>query len=141
MIAVVRALLASGHRVRLAMRGPSMAPLLREPMIIEVEPLRAPAVLGDVLLYEAGGACVAHRVFGRGGGWYRTSGDAPPAIAELVPETAVLGRVAAVWSDATPSARRVDGPLYLLRGRCIARVRQLRRVVAAVRRRSLSHAR
>jgi hypothetical protein len=131
-LALARVVVERGRNVKLAIRGVSMLPLLREPMTIDVEALRQPARIGDVLVFRAGDAYVAHRVLRRTGERYVTGGDAYPEIVEHVDRTDVLGRVAAVWSDARPGAVRIDSPLHRLRGLLYARSRPARLAIRRV---------
>jgi hypothetical protein len=132
-LALARVVVERGRQARLAIRGGSMLPLLREPMTIGVEALRHPARVGDVLVFRAGDVYVAHRVLRRCVGSYVTSGDAVPDVVEHVDSGDVLGRVTAVWSDASPGAPRIDTLFHQLRGALYARARParlaLRRVI------------
>ena len=107
-LAVARLAVDGGHAARLAIRGGSMLPTLREPMAIDVRAPRRRPRTGDVLVFRDGDAYVAHRVVGRAGAAYLTSGDAQPEVVERVAPATMLGLVEAVWSDASPEARRVD---------------------------------
>jgi Peptidase S24-like len=131
-LALARVVVERGRQAKLAIRGVSMLPLLREPMTIGVEALRRPARVGDVLVFRAGDAYVAHRVLRRSGGSYVTSGDAVPDVVEHVDSGDVLGRVTAVWSDAYPGAARIDTPFHHLRGVLYARARPARLVLRRV---------
>jgi hypothetical protein len=131
-LALARVVIERGRHVKLAIRGVSMLPLLREPMTVDVEALRQPARIGDVLVFRAGDVYVAHRVLRRSGERYVTSGDAYPEIVEHVDTSEVLGRVAAVWSDARPGAVRIDSPFHRLRGLLYARARPARLAVRRV---------
>lgn len=116
--AAVSLLLACGKRTRLAMRGTSMLPLLREPMVLDVE-AAARVRFGDVLVFRGEDRVVAHRVIRRLPGAWITAGDAQ-SWCERVPDSAVLGRVVAVRSNADPGSRRVDTALWRARGRAVA---------------------
>ena len=131
-LAVARVAVERGRVAHLALRGRSMLPLLREPMMLEVRALRRPARIGDVLVFRAGDTYVAHRVVGRAGASYLTSGDAQPGVVERVAPADLLGRVEAVWSDPSRDAVRVDSPVHRLRGLLYARARIPRRIVWAV---------
>lgn len=111
-------LLENGSRARFAMRGRSMLPLLREPMVLEVE-RNAPVRFGDVLVFRGPEKTTAHRVIRRVPGAWITGGDAQ-AWCERVPDADVLGRVVAVRRDRSPGAPRVDGLLWHARGRARA---------------------
>jgi len=130
----LRMLIASGRRVRLAVRGASMLPSLREPMVVTVGP--APQVrIGDILVFAAGPIVVVHRAVGRLPHAVLTSGDAQPDVVEHVAPCDVIGRVEAVWSTDGPGARRVDGLAHRVRGVLYAllrraRVRRRRRAAA-----------
>jgi hypothetical protein len=131
-LAVARVAIDAGRPARLAMRGTSMLPLLREPMALEVRALRKPARIGDVLVFTNGDRYVAHRVVARRRDGYVTSGDAQPEIVEHVPRAAILGRVEAVWTDDSGSARRVDDWQHRLRGYWYGRGRPVRLALYAV---------
>jgi hypothetical protein len=131
-LALPRLVIERGRHAKLAIRGVSMLPLLREPMTIDVEALRQPARIGDVLVFRAGEVYVAHRVLRRCGDRYVTSGDANPEIVEHVDPADVLGRVAAVWSDARPGAVRIDSRFHRLCGLLYARARPARLAVRRV---------
>jgi hypothetical protein len=129
--AIARVATESGRRVRFEMRGRSMLPLLREPMLLEVAPLSRRSSVGDVLVFAWGDIQVAHRVIGYDGENYRTCGDACPLVTENVAPCKVLGRVEAVWQDGSPSTRRIDDGFHRLRGRCFAYSHPIRRPAAA----------
>ncbi|MDB5042136.1 MAG: hypothetical protein JWN27_2862 [Candidatus Eremiobacteraeota bacterium] len=137
-LALARVVVERGRQAKLAIRGVSMLPMLREPMTIVVEALRCPARVGDVLVFRAGDAYVAHRVLRCSGASYVTSGDAFPEVVEHVDSGDVLGRVSAVLSDASPGAVRIDTPFHQLRGVLYARARParlaLRRAIARTKR-------
>ncbi|MEA2666163.1 MAG: hypothetical protein QOI11_3107, partial [Candidatus Eremiobacteraeota bacterium] len=96
-------------------------PLLREPMTIDVRALRRRPRIGEVLVFRAGDAYVAHRVVGRAGAVCLTSGDAQPEVVERVAPADVLGLVEAVWSDGSPAAVRIDTAFHRWRGLLYAR--------------------
>ncbi len=131
-LALARVVVERGRQAKLAIRGVSMLPLLGEPMTIDVEALRHPARVGDVLVFRAGDTYVAHRVLRRFGERYVTGGDAYPEIVEHVDSADVLGRVSAVWSDARPGAVRIDTAFHRLRGLLYARARPARLAVRGV---------
>ena len=116
--AALSMLLESGARTRFAMRGRSMLPLLREPMVLEVE-RNAPVRFGDVLVFRGPQKTTAHRVIRRVPGAWITGGDAQ-AWCERVADADVLGRVVAVRRDDAPGAPRVDTALWHARGRARA---------------------
>jgi hypothetical protein len=117
---VARIAAEAGRQVRFAMRGGSMLPLLHEPMILDVAPLTRRANVGDVLVFAYGEIQIAHRVIRVGEEHYITNGDAQALARERVPARDVLGRVAAVWENTSPAARRIDRGTYRLRGWCYA---------------------
>jgi hypothetical protein len=138
-------------RARLTISGTSMEPLLRAGMVIDVEPLVEDPCIGDILVFLAQGALVAHRLVGgelfahdsgiagarllRGNSAsYRTAGDAFPEREEIVPAGKVIGRVVAVWAGPAPDAQRIDGALFRGRGRLYARTRHLRAAWGRLRR-------
>jgi hypothetical protein len=114
------AMLCERNALRMAIVGSSMQPSLRQPMILQVGS-GGEARVGDVLIFLNGTTHVAHRVIGTAAGEFRTAGDAQPHVVERVSREAVIGRVVAVWSDASPDAARVDGALHRLRGWYFAR--------------------
>jgi hypothetical protein len=130
---IARVATDSGRRVRFAMRGHSMLPLLRDPMILEVAPLTRRSEVGDVIVFAWGEIQVAHRVIGYNEDRYLTSGDAQPLVTEKVAPADVLGQVDSVWEDASASARRVDTRIHRLRGFWFARAHPLRRLAAGTR--------
>jgi hypothetical protein len=130
---VARVATDAGRRIRLAMRGVSMLPLLREPMVLEVAPLTRRSKVGDVIVFARGEILVVHRVVRYSGAGYITSGDARPLVTEDVVPTDVLGRVEAVWEDSSASARRVDTRARRLRGMWLARAHPMRALAAATR--------
>ena len=115
------------ERLRLSIRGRSMQPSISEPMLLQIGP-PAKARVGDVVVFANGGVLVAHRVVGMTASAFVTAGDAQPHIVESVLPEQIVGRVAAIWSDASPTARRVDGCLHRLRGWYYAHLHGLRRV-------------
>ena len=84
-----------------------MRPSMAEPMVLQVGPLDG-ARIGDVIVFDANGVRIAHRIIAIDSGGFRTAGDAQPHVVEVVRTEQVVGRVVAVWSDASKAARRVD---------------------------------
>jgi hypothetical protein len=128
-LAVARIAVEGGRRVKLAIRGGSMLPLIHEPMTLDVGPLQRPARIGELVVFRCGDAYVAHRVVRRSATRYVTSGDACPETVEEVDAADVLGRVEAIWSDASRGAVRVDTALHRLLGTIYARARPVRLVL------------
>lgn len=105
--------LRRGNPLRVRARGGSMLPFLLDGDVVVVRPAAAAEIrIGDVICYEppSGGLCL-HRVIGREERGFVTRGDAL-AYAEIVPDAALLGLVAArerggrrIALD-TPGARR-----------------------------------
>jgi len=124
---VLRLLIAGGGRPRLAMRGTSMLPLLREGMILELTAFdRTSARVGDVIVFVQDARLVAHRIIGFGPSDVQTCGDAHPWAPERVVAEAIVGAVAAVYATADPSAARVDDERYRARAARVVRTRPLR---------------
>jgi hypothetical protein len=123
---LIRSALRFGRMPRIAMRGDSMLPLLGEPMILELKPWNGNAAIGEIAVFNAEDRLVAHRIVGRQGCAIVCSGDATPHRTDLVNPADVVGVVAAVWSDATDRARRVDNAVLKVRGWLYARSRILR---------------
>jgi hypothetical protein len=116
--------LRRGNALRLRARGGSMLPFLRDGDVLVVRPAAAAEVrVGDVICYEppAGGLCL-HRVIARRDSSLVARGDAL-AYVDIVPETAVLGVLAA----RERGGRRValDTRAARWRGRVIARTAPL----------------
>ncbi|HEY5341871.1 MAG TPA: nucleotidyltransferase family protein [Candidatus Aquilonibacter sp.] len=105
-----------------------MLPSIAEPMVLQLGPL-APARIGDVLVFQQGDVNVAHRIVAIEADGFRTAGDAQPHIVEAVPFERALGRVLAIWSDDSVTARRVDDRLHRLRGWYYARFHAGRRAL------------
>jgi hypothetical protein len=139
-------------RVRLAISGTSMRPLLQAGMVIDVVPLTARPRTGDILVFKTRKGLVAHRLVGGESLSYRaagklvadrdalpsrreliTCGDAHPDRTESVPPAQVVGRVTAVWSSGAADARRVDGARYHMLGILLTRTRRLRALAGKVR--------
>ncbi len=95
-IALARAVLADGRKLRFRARGRSMRPLVPHGSLLEVESRPFERVrLGEVTLHSFPTApLVAHRVVGRRGGALLTRGDSNARI-EAVPREAYLGVVVA----------------------------------------------
>jgi len=126
--AAVKMLTGSPTSPRLAMRGTSMLPLLREPMVLQLGPLDTNLRVGDILVFERFGRIVAHRVTALRNGKIQTCGDALPWSPEYPETSRILGKVTAVFENETPGAARVDGRLFLLRGRLNAHLRAARAI-------------
>jgi len=124
--AVIKLLAGSSAQPRVAMRGSSMAPLLKAPMVLELGPCTGPDRVGDIVVFERNGQLIAHRITGVHQGQLQTCGDAVPWSPEYPERDAIIGRVVAVKADDAPSAVRVDGWLFNARGTYKARLRQVR---------------
>ena len=131
---LARARVQRGGCARLSMRGCSMLPLLHEPHVLDVVPVRAPLKTGDVVVFRSGEVHVAHRVVRVEGERVVASGDAQPERIDIVPRDEILGRVERVWADGRPHARRIDGMLFRLRGGYYARFHSVRRALRRLRR-------
>lgn len=126
--ASIRLLAERGQRPRLAMRGTSMHPTLREPMVLELGP-PAGASIGDVVVFQDE-RLTAHRVIALESAAVRTAGDATPGVIEVVPNHRLIGKVASVWSHHGADARRIDGSPVFRAARAFAALHPAR-VVAA----------
>jgi hypothetical protein len=113
------------------LHGRSMLPSMAEPMVLQLGNPQA-AGIGDVIVFRGGGRNVAHRVVVRDALGFRTAGDAQPHVVESVPYADVVGRVLSIWSDASASGRRIDGPAHRLRGWYYARFHGVRRPLRIV---------
>lgn len=122
------ALLCERNALRMPIVGSSMRPSLCEPMILQVGATSG-VRFGDVLVFYNGATRVAHRVVGWAPGEFRTAGDAQPHVVERVPRERAIGRVVAVWSDASAAATRIDGAAHRLRSCYFARFHAVRRVM------------
>jgi len=125
-LATLRMLIDAGKPVRLAMLGTSMLPLLHEPMVLELGPVRKRAQIGDVLVFAIDGKLCAHRIVGLRDRAYITAGDTYPLTLERVEPEQIVGKVVAAYADASTGARRVDGYWYRVRGQLKARTRGIR---------------
>ena len=125
-IAAVKLLLDGRSAPRLAMQGTSMLPLLREPMVLELEPIVEPLRLGDVVVFEEAGKLVAHRVTAIKGDSLQTCGDARPWAPEYPAASSLVGKVQAVRARDGADAPRVDSPSFRAVGSFFARTRTLR---------------
>jgi hypothetical protein len=125
---VVKLLAGSSSEPRLAMRGVSMTPLLREPMVLRLGPCGSDRRVGDVLVFERDGQLVAHRLTSMRGGLIQTCGDAFPWSPEYPELRSIVGKVIAVMASDSPDAPRVDTPIFRLRGVYKARCRWLRSI-------------
>ena len=114
--------------LRMGIHGASMLPSLATPMVLQLGNAHG-ARIGDVLVFWNGEVDVAHRVVAIEANGFRTAGDAQPHVVEAVPFERVVGRVVAVWSDASAGGRRVDDRRHRLRGWYFARFHRLRRRV------------
>jgi Uncharacterised nucleotidyltransferase len=116
-IALIRMLCRNEHRPRLAMRGTSMVPSLREPMVLELAPPFGRPKIGAIIVFEDGDRLTAHRVVGFSRtGEILAAGDAASDVVEVVAPARIVGSVARIWSSESPGATRIDDPLFRLRG-------------------------
>jgi len=92
---VVAAMLRQGRTVELPAQGTSMRPLIPPGGVVRVEPARATDVRpGDVVLVEAGGHLICHRLVYVAAGRAVTRGDAATDCDAPLPADAIIGRVA-----------------------------------------------
>jgi len=128
---VIKSLASGGLRPRLAMRGKSMLPSLREGMVLELDAFdRAKVRRGDVVVFRERSRLVAHRVVATyADGTLRTAGDAQPWICEHIAPIDVIGVVASVYESAEPFAGRADTPAHRRLGQRLARTRALRAAI------------
>jgi hypothetical protein len=125
-LSVVRLLAGSQAQPRVAMRGTSMTPLLREPMVLTLGPSGASDKVGDILVFERGGELIAHRITRIRDDLVQTCGDAVPWSPEQPGRAAIVGKVVAVLADDADGAPRVDTRMFRLRGLYKARFRAVR---------------
>ena len=124
-------LLRDRGNLRMPIRGRSMAPSIVEPMVLQVgaaDRIR----IGDVIVFRNDTVHVAHRVIRIHPNSYDTSGDAQPHVVERVSCDRVLGRVIAIWSDASRDARRVETWIFRTRAWYFARFYPLRAALTAL---------
>jgi hypothetical protein len=107
--------LQSNGRLRMSLSGQSMLPSIAAPMVLQIGPATKPRI-GDVIVFHNGEVNVAHRVIGIDPGGFRTSGDNQPEVVESIWADQVVGQVIAIWSDPSPSARRIDDRFHRARG-------------------------
>lgn len=98
--------------LRMPLRGNSMLPTLPTQCEIEVIPLSEPPALGDLIVFVAGDALVAHRLVRRSGGRLIAQGDHRLGPDSPLTHDQILGRVAGAYVDAqrvwpTPTALRI----------------------------------
>lgn len=90
-VELARAHLAAGRPLTLRAEGHSMWPLVKGGDLVVVHPIRAPLVVGDVVLVVLGGRLVLHRVIALTDGGCVTKGDAVPARDPPIPHAHILG--------------------------------------------------
>ncbi len=118
--------LAHGNHARVAMRESSMLPLLHEPQVLEIAPLRGRLRVGQIAVFRDGARLVAHRVVRIRGDIIWCAGDARPHATERIDRASIVGVVDRVRAHAQPNASRVDGLIFSLRGDIYARTRVIR---------------
>ena len=88
------ALLREGRTVELPATGASMRPLIPPGGFVRVEPARAADVrAGDVVVVDAGGRLICHRLVYIAAGRAVTRGDDVVACDPPLPADAIVGRV------------------------------------------------
>ena len=118
--------LSAAGGARLAMRGVSMEPLLREGMVLRVGQYSGPARIGDVVIFRGADKLIAHRVIAVTAAGVKTSGDAQPHIVEEVAHRDVLAKVQAVYASDAPDAPRIDGRAFGLHAQYYSQCHRLR---------------
>lgn len=113
-------------QARLAMRGTSMLPLLREPYVLEIRKPERSVRKGDIVLFQMDRRLVAHRVVTAGKRELVCAGDANPDRTERIARSDVVGIVNRVKATQEPDAQRIDDLRFKLRGWLYARTRRLR---------------
>lgn len=98
-------LLLDKGNLRMPIHGRSMAPSIVDPMVLQIGSARRVRI-GDVIVFRRDDVRVAHRVIAFDRHGCTTSGDAQPHVMEYVSHGSVLGRVVAIWSDASAGARQ-----------------------------------
>ena len=142
-VAVIAPVLARGQRVRMSVAGDSMVPFIRDGDTIELEPLDAPAAVGDVVLARVDvdgvpGRHVVHRVITVARGGVCLRGDAQMVAEGPLPGTAILGRVCAVYRADRLVGRRDGwwgrfGRVWAVVGRAGYQALELRRALKKAR--------
>ncbi len=122
----VKMLTGSANAPHLLIRGSSMSPLLRSPMVLKLAPSADNNRLGDIVVFERGGQLIAHRITSLRGGVLQTCGDAQPWAPEYPDRSTVVGKVTEVLASESPDAPRIDTQLFWLRGRAKAYFRSVR---------------
>ena len=125
-VSVVRLLTGAQSLPRVAMRGTSMSPLLKEPMVLRLGPSSGDDRVGDILVFERGGELIAHRITKIHDDVVQTCGDAVPWSPEEPERAAIVGKVVAVLANDGDNAARVDTWAFRLRGMYKARFRTVR---------------
>jgi hypothetical protein len=118
--------LSAAAGARLAMRGESMMPLLREGMVLKVGRYSGTARIGDVVVFRGHEKLIAHRVIAVTAASIKTAGDAQPHIVEDILHRDVLATVQAVYASGAPDAPRIDGLAFMLRSQGYAHFHRLR---------------
>ena len=90
---LLRSTLAHGEHFRWPLQGTSMRPTLPPGCLIEIAPLPNLPRLGDIVVFFAGGALVAHRLVQRHGDTWITQGDGRPGADRPQAATLALGVV------------------------------------------------
>jgi hypothetical protein len=116
---------------RLAMRGTSMLPMLREGMVLRVADGKPR--IGDVVIFRQNDILTAHRVIARTLRGVRTAGDNQPLVVEDVAHDEILAIVDAVYGSDLPDAPRIDTTFFRWRGQLYGRCHAANAFAARVR--------
>ncbi len=116
---VIRAALQRNQHVRLTARGSSMFPFIRGGDVVELEPLRLPPVVGDLVLVLCGSRgesefYVLHRVVRVQGEVFYLRGDAQPEWQGPFTRENVLAQVTRIYRHGR--VHRVNQGLWRLLG-------------------------
>lgn len=122
--AVLALAVQSALPARLAMRGRSMAPFLREGMTLEVGAAGA-LKRGEIAVFRSGDRIVAHRVVDVREDIVVCAGDAQPDSLEYVSSEDIIGKVTAYAGDGA-SSRSLESFALRAYGVALARTRSLR---------------
>jgi hypothetical protein len=96
LLEIVRTTVSVGGAIWIRVTGKSMNPIIRHGDRVLITPSRGAPRRGAVVLLDAGGTPLLHRVVSRGAGWVITRGDNRKLNDEPHPITSILGRAIVV---------------------------------------------
>ena len=113
-VAFLRETLAHEKQLWWRLEGQSMMPTLRPESVILVHPIVGAVRLGTIVLFEQGGAVVAHRIMQRRGGGYVAQGDNRQVPDGWVAPEQIIGVVVqATYNETLYYAIKENSPVAL----------------------------